>query len=79
MNDEHRIQPYYVNGGVRIWVGDVDEFACDAVAGEDRHAVWTTEKTETGILNRLKGKFKTEEEAVEFAKQLRDSYEDSPL
>lgn len=66
---------------VHIFIGDIDEFNCDAVSGEDRRwAVWKSDREpldhndprrERGIVNRfvttLIGRFDTENEALQFA------------
>ncbi len=49
-----------------IFVGDIDEFYCDMVEGGKRWAVWEEAK-DTKLLKR----FDTEQEAIEFAKELK--------
>lgn len=64
---------------VRIFIGDVDEFYCDAVSGDSRWAVWksdreplsSTDCRKRGATHRfvetLLGRFDTEDEALAFA------------
>ena len=46
----------------QIFIGDIDEYYCDAVEGDKRWAVWNS----IGLLV----KFYTEEEAENFAKEV---------
>ena len=48
----------------QIFIGDIDEYYCDAVEGNKRWAVWDS----VGLL----GKFYTEAEAKNFAKEVRN-------
>lgn len=53
---------------VRIFIGDVDEFYCDAVSGDDRRwAVWKSDRDSQRFVETLLGRFDTEDEAVTFA------------
>lgn len=49
---------------MKIFVGDIDEYYCDAVSGDKRWAVWNVD----GLL----GRFDTEEEAEAFAERIRN-------
>jgi len=65
---------------VRIFIGDVDEFYCDAVEGNRRWAVWKSDREPLGpddcrrskgcthrFVETMLGRFETEDEAVHFA------------
>lgn len=53
----------------QIFVGDIDEFYCDAVDGDKRWAVWSVDLL---AMERLLGRFNTEEEAESFAQKVRN-------
>jgi hypothetical protein len=48
----------------QIFIGDIDEYYCDAVDGNKRWAVWNS--------NGLLGRFYTEEAAENFAKEVQN-------
>ena len=65
---------------VRVFIGNVDEFGCDAVGGDQRWCVWKSDcdtlhpndsRRAHGATHRfvetLLGKFHTEDEALKFA------------
>lgn len=56
----------------QIFVGDIDEFYCDSVDGDQRWAVWSVDLLTT---ERLLGRFDTEEEAEDFAQEVRNGME----
>lgn len=53
----------------KIFVGDIDEYYCDAVEGDKRWAVWSVDLL---AIERLLGRFDTEEEAEAFATEVRN-------
>lgn len=57
---------------MKIFIGDIDEYYCDAVSGDDkRWAVWSVDLS-SGI-ERLLGRFGTEGEAEKFAENMKNS------
>jgi len=61
---------------IKIFIGDIDEFYSDAKEGNRRWAVWSNSGTAAKFLKgdtvveKLLGRFETEEEAVQFANKL---------
>ena len=53
----------------KIFVGDIDEFDCDAVQSDKRWAVWSVDLL---AIERLLGRFYTKEEAEAFAQEVRN-------
>lgn len=57
---------------MNIFVGDIDEYYCDAVEGEYRRwAVWSSEVKEGRSVEKLLDRFDTAEKAEAFAAELR--------
>jgi hypothetical protein len=55
---------------VRIFIGDIDEFKCDSVSGDNlRWAVWMVDHEVS--MEKLLGRFDTEAEAVKYAEDYR--------
>lgn len=61
------------NKDIKIFVGDIDEWACDGVPDtEKRWAVWVTIGEDKKYTSTLKARFNTEAEANEYARELSD-------
>ena len=57
---------------MKIFIGDVDEYYCDAVDGEYRRwAVWSSEVKEGRSVEKLLGRFDTEKQATKFAEEIK--------
>lgn len=66
----------YSNEPVKIFVGDIDEFYCEARDDEIRHYVWVNYRIdENAIEDLVAGKFNTIGEAESFARTLKDDFE----
>jgi hypothetical protein len=54
---------------IKIFIGDIDEFYSDAKEGNRRWAVWSNYGDSGKLVEKLLGRFETEEEAVQFANE----------
>jgi hypothetical protein len=59
---------------IKIFIGDIDEFYCDAKEGNRRWAVWTSTPLQL-FPGKLLGRFETEEEAEQFAAKYANEYD----
>lgn len=69
------INTSYSNEPVKIFIGDVDEFYCEARNDEIRNYVWVNYRIdENAIEDLVAGKFNTIGEAESFARNLREDF-----
>lgn len=70
------INTSYSNEPVKIFVGDADEFFCDARDDEKRNYVWVNYRIDEKTTQEVSaGKFDTIEEAEAFAETLKADFE----
>jgi hypothetical protein len=60
---------------IKIFIGDIDEFYCDAKEGNRRWAVWSNSGDGGKVVEKLLGRFETEEEAEQFAAKYANEYD----
>jgi hypothetical protein len=68
---------------IKIFIGDIDEFYCDAKEGNLRWAVWAStplqlfpgRTSKSKVVEKLLGRFETEEEAEQFAAKYANEYD----